>query len=274
MLATMTPQQILSFYGVEDAYTQAPVIFYHHPSASKSFSLNQMLGVTLITIALGAALAAIYPFLQLELGYQWISFQEQLAVFAKGQTQTAASPTPLPLAPEFNPLVDPKGNPITPVNRDFSLVIPAIGVNAAVIPGVNPASKPGYTESLTKGVGHASTSFYPNENGTVYLFSHSTNYEWFVKDLNAVFYLLKNLEPGDAVVVMYLGDRYTYRIREKKVVKAREVGYLQPQAGIRSLVLQTCWPPGSSYERLLIFADLYEAKHYGNFDEVINGQIN
>jgi LPXTG-site transpeptidase (sortase) family protein len=77
-----------------------------------------------------------------------------------------------------------------------------------------------------------------------------------VKDLNAVFYLVKNLEIGDNVVIVYKGDRYTYKITDKKVVSPEAVAYMAPRAGIKNLILQTCWPPGSTEERLLIFADL------------------
>jgi len=92
----------------------------------------------------------------------------------------------------------------------------------------------------------------------VYLFSHSTNYAWFVKDLNAIFYLLKNLHTGDQIVLVYKEKVYTYALREKRVVSPTEVSYLAPVSGTRGLILQTCWPPGSTTERLLLFADLIQ----------------
>ena len=82
--------------------------------------------------------------------------------------------------------------------------------------------------------------------------------------------MIKNLKEGDLVVVMYMGDRYTYKIRETKVVSRREVAYLKPQTGVRNLILQTCWPPGTNSKRMLIFADFVEVKHYGNFQEELN----
>jgi len=169
-------------------------------------------------------------------------------------------PKPLPPAVpvSFNPLVTEDGASIDPINTDFSLIVPKVGINAPVIPSVDPTNPGKYLEALKTGVAHASTSFFPNEDGTVYLFSHSTNYDWFVKDLNAVFYLLKNLSENDLIVIFYQGKRYTYRLREKRIVKPTEVSYLVPQSGKKSLILQTCWPPGSTTERLLIFADLIE----------------
>jgi len=158
----------------------------------------------------------------------------------------------------FNPFTTPDGASIDPINKEFSLIIPKIGVNAAVIPSVNP-TKPGeYLEALERGIAHSSLSYFPDEDGTVYLFSHSTNYDWFVSDVNAVFYLLKNLEENDVIVIFYKGNAYTYKISGKQVVKPTAVSYLAPQGGARRLILQTCWPPGSISERLLIFADLIE----------------
>ena len=151
--------------------------------------------------------------------------------------------------------MDESGNEIIPSDANFSIIVPKIGINAAVVSAVDPAN---YDEALQKGVAHASTSFFPNENGAVYLFSHSTNYEWFVKDLNAVFYLMKNLESGDLVILIYKGTRYTYTLTEKRVVSPKDVSYMAPIEGKKMLILQTCWPPGSTSERLLVFADLID----------------
>ncbi len=55
----------------------------------------------------------------------------------------------------------------------------------------------------------------------------------------------------------------------KKVAGAKEVAYLKPQAGARTLILQTCWPPGTYYKRMLIFADLIDVQEKKGFDEVV-----
>ena len=170
----------------------------------------------------------------------------------------AEKPLPEAVPIAFHPLVAPNGEAITPVDTDFGIVIPKIGVNAPVTPGVDPQKEAEYGEALKKGVAHAKTSFFPGEDGVVYLFSHSTNYEWFVNDLNAIFYLLKNLTAGDLIVLLYKGDVYTYKLIEKRVVKPSETSYLQPISGERKLILQTCWPPGSTTERLLLISELID----------------
>lgn len=207
----------------------------------------------LIALSLGGLVGPLSSAIRLE-----SAFYVTQAKDAVNTSVNAPKPLPPAVPVVFNPLVTPDGASIEPVDREFTLVVPKVGINAAVIPSVNPANPGQYMEALKHGVAHAATSFFPDQNGTVYLFSHSTNYDWFVRDLNAVFYLLKNLNEGDLMVIFYKGKQYTYRLREKRIVKPSEVSYLVPQAGRKGLILQTCWPPGSTTERLLLFADLIE----------------
>jgi len=214
---------------------------------------GRMIGIGFIALALGGVTPSFLPVAALESSY-YINTVKQLV----RQQKEAEKPLPAAVPVTFNPLVAPDGSDIVPLDSQFGIVIPKIGVNARVIPSVNPLKEDEYAEALEEGVAHASTSFFPDEEGVVYLFSHSTNYEWFTKDLNAIFYLLKNLEAGDLIVVSYKGGLYTYRLTEKRVVKPSEISYLQPIAGDRKLILQTCWPPGQTSERLLLIADLID----------------
>jgi len=213
----------------------------------------RLVGLGLIALALGGVTPMLTPVVALESSYYIKTFQNMVR-----EQKEAEKPLPQAIPTKFNPLIAPDGSEIVPVDREFGIVIPKIGVNAAVIPGVNPLKEAEYGEALKQGVAHASTSFFPGEEGVVYLFSHSTNYEWFTKDLNAIFYLLKNLEAGDLIVLAYKGGLYTYTLTEKRIVKPSEISYLQPISGDRKLILQTCWPPGSTLERLLLIADLVD----------------
>ena len=216
-------------------------------------SLRQLLGFALLAIGLGGVIGPLTPNIRLEAGYVLSRAQSKLETRS---SKLAILPKSAPVV--FEPLTTPDGASITPVNTEFSLVVPKVGINAPVIASIDPAKPDAYLEALQKGIAHAATSFLPDQDGTVYLFSHSTNYDWFVKDLNAVFYMLKNLDKGDVAVILYKGKRYTYKITGKKVVSPASTSYLVPVAGKRSLILQTCWPPGSVTERLLIFADLIQ----------------
>lgn len=225
--------------------TEATVII--RPVPKHWFFPTRILGLALLALGLGGMVGPVLPTVRLESSYA----VKQAAAYVHA-SESSAKPLPKSVPVVFNPLVAADGSVITPINQDFSLVIPKIGVNVPVIANVDPAN---YSKALSLGVAHASTSMLPDQTGTVYLFSHSTNYEWFVDDLNAVFYLLKNLKKGDLIVLIYKGKEYTYKLRETKIVHPSEISYLVPQIGKKSLILQTCWPSGSTSERLLLFAD-------------------
>ena len=232
---------------------QFGVIYRHEAPTARHLSWLRSIGMGIVVLAVGGIIGPFIPAIRLEANYAWQQYN-------KTTKQQVQLPRSAPFI--FNPLVTEDGASISPINTEFSLIVPKVGINAAVIPNVDPAKPGEYLEALEKGIAHASTSYFPNQDGTVYLFSHSTNYDWFVRDLNAVFYLLKNLTDGDLIVVFYQGQRYTYRLTEKRVVGPNEISYLVPQSGSKKVILQTCWPPGSTAERLLLFADLIEEQSH------------
>ncbi len=214
---------------------------------------RKVAALVLLAVTIDGLIISYYPRVTLEARY--VLSQARNKIFdAATPVRIAASPN----KPVIDPLKTANGSVIRPVNTDFAIVVPKIGINAPITAGVDPTNPKEYTKVLDTAVAQSSTSFTPDKSGTVYLFSHSTNYDWFVNDLNAVFYLLKNLEHGDYIVLFYKGVRYTYRLTEKRIVQPGEISYLVPQVGKRNLILQTCWPPGSVSERLLLFADLVE----------------
>lgn len=238
-----------------NAYTA--YISYRNKKESKSQAIQnwQTIGLGLVALAFGGITHSLLPSLKLEVAYQ---IPRAITALESMVNKKKELPSSVPMV--FNPLIDLEGNSITPIDTEFSLIVPKIGVNALVIPAVDPTNPTVYGSALQEGVAHAATSFFPDEDGAVYLFSHSTNYEWFVKDLNAVFYLIKNLESGDLIVLIYKGTEYTYKLTEKRIVAPTEVSYMSPIQGKRMLILQTCWPPGSTTERLLVFADLLQTR--------------
>ena len=152
-------------------------------------------------------------------------------------------------------LSDKKVQILTPVDTSFSVVIPKIGANEKVTPNVNPADGGEYLEVLKHTVAHARGTSLPGLNGTTYLFAHSADNFWDVGRYNAVFYLLKDLQIGDDISVFFNDKRYNYTVYDKKIVDPSEVGYLAANIGQgERLILQTCWPPGTTWKRLLIFA--------------------
>ena len=142
----------------------------------------------------------------------------------------------------------------SPENWDFSLIIPEIQLNAKVESSIDPGNKPEYEKALESGVAHAQGTALPDQKGTVYIFGHSTDYPWNISRYHAFFYPLKYLEEGKEIIVIYQGQHYLYSVVEKKVVEANDLEYLMSQDGEKRLVLQTCWPPGTTWKRLIVIA--------------------
>ncbi len=143
---------------------------------------------------------------------------------------------------------------LQPIDPDFSIVIPAIAANAKILPDVNAADQNEYLAALKKGVAHAKGSSFPGENGHIFLFAHSTDYFWNVSNYNAVFYLLYKLKNEDEVNIFYKGKRFAYKVTGSKIVDPSQVEYLTRTSAQEEVTLQTCWPPGTTLKRLLVFA--------------------
>jgi len=143
---------------------------------------------------------------------------------------------------------------LVPEDPAFSIVIPKIGANARIIPQVDASDENIYLPVLQKGVAQAAGTSFPGEGGHIFLFAHSTDYFWNVGSYNAVFYLLHKLEAADEINLFYQGKRYVYQVIEKKIVDPSEVEYLTRKTNKEFLTLQTCWPPGTTLKRLMIFA--------------------
>jgi LPXTG-site transpeptidase (sortase) family protein len=145
---------------------------------------------------------------------------------------------------------------IIPADTNFSITIPKIGASAKVFPNIDPANSGEFLPVLQNGIAHAKGSVFPGFSGNVYLFAHSTDAWWNVGRYNAVFYLLKNLTVGDPVIVFFENKRYNYTVSKVQVMEAEDVSLLtDAQTGGQKLVLQTCWPPGTTWKRLVVLAE-------------------
>lgn len=147
-------------------------------------------------------------------------------------------------------------NSIIPVSIEYGIVIEKINANAKIVANVNPGNEAEYVQALTKGVAEALGSTPPGQPGNLYLFSHSTDAPWNIVRFNAIFYLLKELDIGDRVVIFYQSKRYDYIVFEKVIVAPGDISYLTNRYDSPVLTLQTCDPPGTLLNRLIVRAKL------------------
>jgi LPXTG-site transpeptidase (sortase) family protein len=124
---------------------------------------------------------------------------------------------------------------------ELRLRIPAIGVDAMVVEGVDAAS-------LRKGPGHDPRSVPPGRAGLSVIAGHSSSY-------GAVFARLGRLAAGDAIIVETAGILVVFEVvgvREVAPDHKLEFG----REGQSAMVLITCTPPGTVARRLLVTAVL------------------
>lgn len=138
-------------------------------------------------------------------------------------------------------------------NLYYGITIPKLFIDEPVIFNVDPNNKKEYMEALKHGIAHASGTGLPGTNSQGYYFAHSS-VPTFVRQFNAVFYLIHKLEVGDRIYIFYNGKRFSYEVYAKQITAPEDTAFLQYKNPLETIVLQTCWPPGTTSERLLVFA--------------------
>jgi LPXTG-site transpeptidase (sortase) family protein len=203
------------------------------------FRLMAPAGTALVAVSLVILFLIFGPLLKSELNYDFSG---------KGKNVEVAGNL-------NNGIIESGKSVIVPVDKEFGIVIPKISANAKVIANVDPSDSKIYQKALTEGVAQASGSALPNEEGNVFIFSHSGQDILQANRYNAVFYLLGKLEPGDDVYIFYQGAEILYQVKEIKIVAASEVRYMDRENSHSSLTLMTCWPAGTTWKRLIVIAE-------------------
>lgn len=172
-----------------------------------------------------------------------------------GKTAVKMSNTRVELVREIGLGEEPKEERgwIAP-DENYSVYIPRILAKSRVIPNVDPGDREEYMWALKRGVAEAAGLSHPGEPGTTYLFAHSVGSRSDFARYNAIFYLLHRMEEGDGIEIVYKGGLYKYVVEKKEILEAADLKYLQNTKGGEKLVLQTCYPPGTSWKRLVLTA--------------------
>lgn len=149
----------------------------------------------------------------------------------------------------FNPSPTP-----SPSSWEFQINIPKINLLSDITENVDISSEQIYKKLLKEdGVAHASGSYLPGQGGPVFLFAHSTDTLVNIPLFNAKFFNLKDLENGDTIEISYHGNKYKYLVKDKKVINPNDLDTIRKTHA--DLMLMTCVPPGTDWQRLVIFAD-------------------
>ncbi len=214
---------------------------------SKFFTI---LGLILMAISLG-------PFIQQEAFYYLGQLKNQKFFLSDSAPSNQETITDSP----FARLISTRPIALEPVNKDFALVIEKIGVNVPVVKDVTVTDTDAYMQALENGVAHAMVSNYPSqEPGNVYIFAHASLNFWRLGKYATVFNLLRHLKEGDALHVFYENQDFVYKVVGVERHKGFDVYPLTRPVLEPLLTLQTCDPPGTTLNRLVVTAKLVEVR--------------
>lgn len=147
---------------------------------------------------------------------------------------------------------------ITPYEN--RIVIPKIGKNIPLV-DITHTQVSGedelndiFMEELEKGVVRYPGSAKPGHEGNSFIFGHSSNFPWIKGAYNDVFALLDKLVADDEIIVYYGQEKFVYKITQKNVIKPGDVSVLKKNTpvGAKEISLMTCWPIGTTLNRLIV----------------------
>lgn len=224
--------------------------------AERKYFIIRSVGNFLLLFAIFGVFSTFGPALYFEAQFRVIQARGITYKIAEGENLSALVKNEGKSQPSFGDLlVGTTEQELVPPDEDFSIVIPKIGASSKIHANVDPSNEDDFLPKLTDGVAHAQGTVFPGLPGNIYLFAHSTDNFWNAGRYNAIFYLLKDLREGDEIAVFFQGERHNYFVTDTRVVDASDVSFItQANTGYEQLILQTCWPPGTTWKRLLVFA--------------------
>ncbi|MEX1051814.1 MAG: class D sortase [Patescibacteria group bacterium] len=143
--------------------------------------------------------------------------------------------------------------PIIPeIQYKPELQIPKLGLTAPLLTDIDPAVM---VEYLKQGVTQYLDTAKPGQVGNSVIVGHSSDFPWSDGLYKNVFALLDKLVAGDQIIIPYGSQRYIYEVYESTVVRPTELSVLR-KTNEPILTLLTCYPVGSTRNRLIVRAKL------------------
>jgi LPXTG-site transpeptidase (sortase) family protein len=144
------------------------------------------------------------------------------------------------------------------LERAGRLSIPRLNLQVPLIWSKDPEN---FDHDLTLGVIHYPGTAMPGQNGIIYVSGHSSDYIWKKNPMANVFTKLNYLKPGDEVFVDVYGKdgkvyNYRYKVTTSKVYTADDQAQFIDNSNTSKLNLSTCWPIGTSKDRLVVTAEI------------------
>lgn len=162
-----------------------------------------------------------------------------------------------PVLKAYLPYTQPE---IVEAASGFYISIPKINAFAPIVLNINPWNKKEYLVALEKGVAQAQGSAMPGQEGSIYLFAHSSDVPWRITRYNTAFLRLGELQNGDEINITKGSHQYLFVVTDKEEIWPNQTDVLKKALssseteGSQLLILQTCTPVGTDLKRLLVFA--------------------
>ncbi|MEO6651723.1 MAG: class E sortase [Ilumatobacteraceae bacterium] len=154
----------------------------------------------------------------------------------------AAPVVAAPAAVKQTPINPPKDSyAAEPVIEVGSIVIPKIGVDMTMYEGIR-------LSTLDYGPGHWPGTAMPGQAGNVVVGGHRTSG-------HAVFRNVDKLTAGDEIIFRDSTGTHTYRVKRVEIVDPSAIWIVNPTP-TPTATLFACHPPGSTKQRIVVFADL------------------
>ncbi len=148
-----------------------------------------------------------------------------------------------------------------PLPNQATITIEKINVSVPIVFGVG-ANADDIYKNLTGGMVHYSPTTKPGQGGLSAVLCHSSLYPWQYNKYGAPCALIGKLVPGDRISVKYSDGRvFNYRMKQSIVFNPLEADGNARLAELENnakpiLAIVTCWPIGSSKNRIAIEAEL------------------
>ena len=137
------------------------------------------------------------------------------------------------------------------------LEIPSLGVNAPLMWSSDPKN---FETDLKSGVIHYPGTAMPGQIGTSYISGHSSNYAWVKGNYNHVFTHLGDLSNDQSFKITVVQTNGKDAVLHYAVTGSKQYGPTDPaqfaNAGKSVVALSTCWPVGSTSQRLVVYGEL------------------
>lgn len=136
----------------------------------------------------------------------------------------------------------------------FSLSVPKLEIQTPVNLNVDPAKEDEYNQALKSGVNHLPGTALPDSGkGNVVIYGHSSSENGGI--YGQIFSSLNQLEKGDKIELSYKDQPYIFSVVDKQIIKPDDLTALD-QTKTQYITLMTCWPIGTTDERLIVIGKI------------------